>query len=415
MNKYKYLKKAVTIVITIILIVQQSVFTMNVMSSEFSQPHSISPKACFESRFCDRVNSGARYDDLSLNAISAVLIDGQNNRILYAKNPFEKRAMASTTKIMTCVIALEYCDLNDVVYVSKYASSMPNVKMGLKSNEKYKLKDLLYGLMLESYNDVAVAIAEHISGDIEKFAVLMNKKAKNIGMKDTNFVTPNGLDANNHHSTSYDMALLGAYAIRNNVFRKIVNCPDYVITELKTKRTTHAYNKDLFLKKMNNAIGIKTGFTGKAGYCFVGATDENDRVFVSAVLGAGWPPNKNYKWIDTLSLMKYGMSNYKKNKILDHKYKNKIKVINGVYEWVDIECNTDYECLIAGFDDIKTKIKYKDTVKAPVYAGDIVGKYCLYVNDEIVYEKNIVILKDVPKKNIFFCIKKICDYYLVNI
>ncbi|MCR5836906.1 MAG: D-alanyl-D-alanine carboxypeptidase [Lachnospiraceae bacterium] len=241
-----------------------------------------------------------------IHAQSAVLIDGENGRVLFGKNPDEKRSIASTTKIMTCIIALENSSPDDIVEVSSRAAAMPKVNMRTKAGEKYKMNDLLYAMMLESYNDVAVAIAEHISGSVENFAVLMNEKAVALGAYNTNFVTPNGLDADNHYSTAYDMALIGAYAIREKRFLEIVNKKTHSFNEMTGKRCIIVNNKNGFLGMESESIGIKTGFTGKAGYCFVGAVDNNGHRLISVVLGSGWPPNKTFKWNDTKRLIAYG-------------------------------------------------------------------------------------------------------------
>lgn len=241
-----------------------------------------------------------------LSAKSAVLIDGKTGRVLFGKNYNNKMAMASTTKIMTCIVALENASPDEVVEISKRAASMPKVHMNAIKGEKYKIGDLLYAMMLESYNDVAVAVAEGVAGSVEEFAKLMNKKAGEIGAVNTNFVTPNGLDAKGHFSTAYDMALIGAYAIKNQQFLKITNTKSYSFYDCSNKRHIVVNNKDAFLNMSSDAIGIKTGFTGDAGYCFVGAVKSNNRVYVSCVLASGWPPNKAYKWRDTTKLMDYG-------------------------------------------------------------------------------------------------------------
>jgi len=245
-----------------------------------------------------------------LYAGAAVLMDAMTGRVLYEKNGYEQKAMASTTKIMTCIVALEYGNLNELVTVSAYAASMPNVKLGVRNGEQFLLKDLLYSLMLESHNDVAVAIAEHVAGSVEAFAALMNQKARDIGAYNTNFVTPNGLDANGHYTTAADLALIGAYAIKNNKFVEITNTASYTFSNNAGTRSFNVNNKNSFLNQMDGAFGIKTGYTGQAGYCFVGALKRDGKVLVSVVLGSGWPPNKTNKWSDTKKLMNYGLSNY---------------------------------------------------------------------------------------------------------
>ena len=254
---------------------------------------------------------------IELNSLSALLMDGENNRVLYEVNGYQEMPMASTTKIMTCIIALEAGNLNDVVTVSSYAAGMPDVQLHIKAGEQYYLKDLLYPLMLESHNDVAVAIAEHIGGSVEGFATMMNDMARSLGCNNTNFVTPSGLDAEGHYTTAKDLAVIAFYAIKNKDFITITNTPTYQFKELKKGRTFSVSNKNKFLYMMDGAIGIKTGFTGKAGYCFVGALKRSDRTLISVVLACGWPPRKNLKWADTKQLMTYGIENFEKKQIFE--------------------------------------------------------------------------------------------------
>lgn len=312
-------------------------------------------------------------------AKSAVLIDGDSGRILYEKSAHNKVSVASTTKIMTCIIAIENGNLADMVTPSDYAIAMPKVKMHLDSKDKYKLEDLLYAMMLESYNDVAVAVAEHIAGSVEKFAELMNIKAKDIGMKDTNFVTPNGLDAKNQYSTAYDMALLGMYATNNELFVKITNTRNYSFASENGRRVSVS-NKDAFLDKMSDAIGIKTGFTGNAGYCFVGALKNENKKLISCVLACGWPPNKGYKWNDTLSLMKYG-ENYNYKEIVDIQNDFvKYDVRNGVENILNTYTNEKFGLLLRNDDKVDKKIVITKK-NAPIFKNEVVGYENIYVNN----------------------------------
>ena len=237
--------------------------------------------------------------ELQLYARSATLMDAMNGRILYEKYGNMKLPMASTTKIMTCILALEEGCLEDKVVASKLASHQPKVRMNVKEGEEYYLSDLLYALMLESYNDVAVMIAEHLGGSLENFAQMMNKKAKEIGCYETNFVTPNGLDDKKHYTTAVELAKIAKYAIENVDFLEIINTKQHSFRNCKKDRQITVTNKDGFLNMYSGAFGIKTGFTSKAGYCFVGAAQRNDKTLISVVLGAGWSPNKTLKWKDT--------------------------------------------------------------------------------------------------------------------
>ena len=251
--------------------------------------------------------------DNDLYAKSAILIDADSKRVLFEKSGFEQLPMASTTKIMTCLIALENSNPKDKVVFSKYAASKPKVKLGAGVGYEFYMEDMLYSLMLESHNDTAVAIAETIAGSEENFAKLMNEKAKEMGAFETNFVTANGLDDINHYTTAYDLAIITSFALKNEEFLKIIKCANHNFSEINGKGNYNVSNKDVFLTMYKGAIGVKTGFTGKAGYCFVGAAKRNNKTLISVVLASGWPPDKSFKWKDTIKLMDYGFDNYDYN------------------------------------------------------------------------------------------------------
>ncbi|MBE5921782.1 MAG: D-alanyl-D-alanine carboxypeptidase [Lachnospiraceae bacterium] len=321
---------------------------------------------------------------LKLYASSAALIDASNGRLLYGKSPYEEMPMASTTKIMTCIIALEYGKSDDVVTVSSYAASMPDVQLNVREGEQYYLGDLLYSLMLESHNDVAVAIAEHIGGSVEGFAELMNQKADALGLGHTQFVTPNGLDADGHYTTAYELGIIGAYAIRNEEFLAITNASSHTFSSLDGVRSFTVNNKDAFLTQMDGAIGIKTGFTSKAGYCFVGALKHDNKTFISVVLASGWPPNKSYKWADTRTLMQYGLNHYSYRSVFSpvDSFKT-LMVTNGqadsVNTWVDGSLNI----LLRDDEQVDVIYDYKKTISAPVNTGDIVGYAHLTIDGDL--------------------------------
>ncbi len=283
-----------------------------------------------------------------LYAQAAVLMDADSGRVLYDKNGAQVLAMASTTKIMTCILALELADLQEMVEISSYAASMPKVKLYVQKGERYPLEDLLYSLMLESHNDAAVAIAEHLGRKylpeqlqekspaeytpeesreaVEAFAAVMNRKAAELGCGDTWFITPNGLDATQvltlengetiekrHSTTARDLASIMCYCIRRSpksqAFLEITQTPSHSFS-LENGRSFSCVNHNAFLQMMQGAISGKTGFTNQAGYCYVGALERDGRTFVVALLACGWPNNKGYKWSDTRVLMNYGLDNF---------------------------------------------------------------------------------------------------------
>lgn len=344
--------------------------------------------------------------ELSLYARSAVLIDAESGRVLYGKNIHDEIPIASTTKIMTCIIALEYGKLDDTVKISDYAASMPDVQLNIKEGEEYKLGDLLYSLMLESHNDVAVAIAEHVGGSVEGFAKLMNDKAKDIGAFESNFVTPNGLDADNQYSTAYDMALIGAYAIKNTKFLEIVNTRNYSLSTIDGSRRFDLANKDAFLSQMEGALGIKTGFTSKAGYCFVGALKRDNKTFISVVLASGG--NKTCKWTDTRNLMMYGINNYS-YKVLFEPAKNYkvMEVEDGKISSVDTYIDGSFSALMNENESAEYFYNYPEKLQAPIKKGQIIGTVEITIDKEPVWSYPIRAKNSVEKIDLEFCLKKI--------
>lgn len=364
-------------------------------------------KKVFLAFFCilllaDSIPVNAKEPDLG--CISAVLIDAESGRVLYEKNAEEERAMASTTKIMTCMIALEQSNPEELVTVSKNATRMPKVKMYIKQGEQYRLKDLLYALMLESYNDVAVAIAEHIGGSVKGFAKRMNQKAKELGMIHTHFVTPNGLDAKKHYSTAKDMALLGAYAIKNPTFLEIVNQKNYRIKEQKSGRIIQVSNKDAYLSIDDDAIGIKTGFTNRAGYCFVGAVKQDTAVFTSCVLASGWPPNKNQKYTDTKKLMAFGKQHFKKD-LLKIDKKVVLDIDNGRFSHLTAQIQGEKEILKQNQESYRFETKY--SYKLPVKNNQVIGYTNVYIGDFCFGSFEIRAMHDVPVYDYQYCLKDI--------
>jgi len=382
------------------------------ISDETNKENNIESKVSEESNVSD--SNTTEKENLKLFALSAALIDADNGRVLYEKKGYDEMPMASTTKIMTCIVTLENANLDEVVTVSKYASKMPDVQLNIREGEQYILKDLLYSLMLESHNDVAVAIAEHVGGSVEGFAAMMNAKAKELGCVHTNFVTPNGLDANNHYTTAVELGKIASYAIKNKDFIKITNTSTWQFSELKKGRSFSVSNKDRFLYLYDGAIGIKTGFTGKAGYCFVGAVDKDDKTFVSVVLGCGWPPNKSYKWHDTTLLMDFGMDNFELKQIFNvDKEFDPVLVKDGKESYVDLFYEGDISLLMSKNEVVKVVYKVPKALTAPIIAETIVGSAKYYIGEELIKEIPILTSMSIEKIDFKFCMKKTLDIWLI--
>ncbi len=245
---------------------------------------------------------------LTISSTCALLMDAATGEILYEKNGEMKHANASTTKIMTCILALEKAKLTDTVKISSYAASTEPSKLYMAAGDSFKLKDLLYSLMLPSHNDTAVAIAEHVSGSTEKFVALMNEKAKKLGCTNTCFATPNGLDADyTHYTTARDMALITKHALKKSTLRTIVNTSSYSFSSL-SGRSYYVSSTNQLLNSLSYVTGMKTGYTNKAGYCFIGTMKgKNGHTYISVTFGADTDTDR---WKDAKTLLEYA---YKKS------------------------------------------------------------------------------------------------------
>ncbi|MBE5962894.1 MAG: D-alanyl-D-alanine carboxypeptidase [Lachnospiraceae bacterium] len=355
---------------------------------------------------------------LTLSAVSACLMDADNGRVLYEKDGYSEKAMASTTKIMTLIVILENAQLDDIVTVSSNASKQPDVQLNIITGEQYRLGDLVYSLMLESHNDVAVALAEHVGGSVETFCNMMTEKARAIGALHTQFKTPNGLDAEGHYTTASDLALISCYALKNQKFREIITQQTYEFKELTKGRSFTVNNKNRFLYLMKGAIGIKTGYTSKAGYCFVGALESEGRTYVSVVLGSGWPPHKQYKWADTQKLMNYGMQNFTfknvQNELLEEQPEfsvpQSIPVKEGEKKEVTIYAESpilNESILMSETENVRAVVNITDEMEAPVVEGQKVGKVSYYIDNNVYKEVPIYTAESVRKVTFPFAIKEL--------
>ncbi len=356
--------------------------------------------------------------DLKLYARSALLMDAATGRVLYEENGYAVMPMASTTKIMTCILAIESGRLDEYVTVSRNAQGQPKVRLGIKEGESYKLGDLLYSLMLESHNDTAVAVAEFIGGSVTGFADMMNAKAEELGCENTYFITPNGLDATSdgkmHSSTAYDMALITAYALENETFCDIIATPNHTFMEESGTKQYTVYNKDAFLQMYEGALGVKTGFTNGAGYCFVGAVEQGEARFISVVLACGWPPNKTWKWADTQTLMNYGTQNYAYETFMGENEYAPIPVVDGIEDEVALEVRREeIGLLLRGDEQVVTEYELVSSVTAPVEIEQVVGSEKYVLNGEILAEFPIVTAEKIDRITFLYCFVEIVKKILI--
>ena len=368
-----------------------------------------------------------------LYAQSAVLMDAESGRVLFEKNGYEQKAMASTTKIMTCILALEKGSMEDIVVFSDYAAAQPKVHLGATSGKKFYLKDVLYSLMLESHNDSAVAIAEHIGGSVAGFANMMNQKAKELGCKDTHFVTPNGLDGSdeegNHRTTAVDLATIMSYCIMDSPekeqFLDITQKDSHSFTDIDKSLNYNCYNHNAFLNMMDGAISGKTGYTAKAGYCYVGALEREGKTFIVSLLACGWPNHKTYKWSDTRELMEYALENYEYRDVYESQELPDIVVEDGVPEngelfgtaYADIDVKKDghgLRLLLKQEENVEVKVKVPEKLQAPVMKGEEIGRviYCLEGEEVKVYP--IIVEKTIKGKSMKWYFQKIAEVYFTG-
>ena len=374
--------------------------------------------------------------ETELYAKSAVLMDADSGRILYSKNGTEAMPNASTTKILTCILALEYSQTDAILTASSRAASAPKVHLGMTEGQRFYMIDMLHALMLESYNDCAVVIAEHISGSVEDFAKLMNQKAKEIGCEDTYFITPNGLDATDengvHHTTASDLALLMRYCLmeseKKDVFRSITATRSYSFSEIDSGQSYTVTNRNAFLDMMQGAFSGKTGFTGNAGYCYVGAISRDGRTYIVALLACGWPNNRTYKWADSKKLMQYGVDNYQKVNLdeveIDLEKVGDLLVQNGqgnrigesTYTGIKVDTVKGVdEVLIAKEEEVKVSYQIKKNWEAPVAADTYVGKVLITIGDELLREYTLTTTKEIKAVDFYWCLKMIFGMYLNGI
>ena len=330
---------------------------------------------------------------LSMYSGSYALMDGDTGRVLKGKEATNPMANASTTKILTCIVTLETCDLNELLTASSKAAAQPKVKMGLKEGEQYSLKDMVYGLMLESYNDCAVAIAEHVAGSTEAFATLLNEKAKAIGCTDTYFITPNGLDAEDaygfHHTTAEDLCRMMAYCTWESPKKELF------LEITQTRNYASFVNRNAFLNQMDGVLTGKTGFTNKAGYCYVAAMEVNGEKYCLALLACGWPNNKNYKWKDARTLFEYGMEQYDMKQVVIRSIKEEMQTSGyvGKAEFSELNQNgklslyteeKEYRILMSDEEKLTTEIILFTDTKLPIKENQVMGQCNIYLEDILI-------------------------------
>lgn len=346
-----------------------------------------------------------------LHAASAVVMEAKTGRILFEKNGSEERAMASTTKIMTLLVALEYGDFETPVTVSANAARQPKVRMDLKEGETFRLMDLLYAMMLVSYNDAAVAIAEAVAGDVPSFCYLMNLKARELGAYRTHFATPNGLDAEDHYSTAVDMALIGRAALEDETALQIMQTRSYIISKDEVNcRSVSMVNKNPMLSSYTAAIGGKTGFTNEAGLCLVSMAERDGVQLIAVVLGSGWPPHSNYRVTDSLKLFEYGFNEFQFESIQtdwldEHPV---VEVSGGFVDRVGTRLEGNFGYYVKESDMVSLFYDLPYVVEAPVTEGQVLGQAAVCIDGKAVGYLDVVAQESAAEKTFWRLLWSVC-------
>ncbi len=348
-------------------------------------------------------------NSLNLNSRSCIVLDRQSKYILYGKNEKNKVKMASTTKIMTAIVVIENANLDETVEISKKAASTGGSRLGLKTGDKITINHLLYGLMLRSGNDAAVTLAECTAGSIPDFAILMNNKAKELGLENTNFETPHGLDSDNHYTTAYELALLTDYALKNSTFSQIVGTRNYTIN-------INGYPKNLtntneLLGNLNGVYGVKTGFTNGANRCLVTACKRGDIDIICVVLGAD---TKNFRTQDSIKLIEYSFNTYTyinvENKIGDYfnnwvtNNKDNFFIEKGTSQNIELIYSSLENPIIpikkSDIDNMQIFVDVNTYLQAPIHENDKIGTLSVLVNNSVICHCNILCKNSITKKGV---------------
>lgn len=360
------------------------------------------------------IQSVAFADELNLNSEAAILVEVSTGRIIYEKNSTKQMYPASTTKVLTAILVIENCELDEIVTVRESAlSNIPSgyVTCNLQVGEQLSVKDLLYALMIPSANDAAYVLAEYVAGSVEDFSVMMNDKARQLGCKTTHFVNPNGIHEDSHYSTAYDLYLIADYAMKNEFFRNLVATTEYTLP------ATEKYpNEDRILKTTNellnensrkyfykNAIGIKTGYTSKAGNCLIGGASRDGLEFIAVVLNGGTTnEGLNSRYVDSKKLFEYAYDNFTLTKIIEKgSVVQTLEIENATKETKHLDLVIDETITVVNnksidMNSVIPEITLREVLEAPIAAGEEIGTI-KYKVDDIEYSAKLLAKTSVEK------------------
>ncbi len=341
------------------------------------------------------------------SAKSMIVIETTNGSTLYSKNANEKLPMASTTKIITALTVIENCeDLDKVITIPKSATLVEGSSIYLKPDEELTIRQLLYGLMLQSGNDSAATLALEVGGSLEDFADLMNETAKKCGATNSSFVTPHGLDDKNHYTTASDLAKITAYALKNPTFKEIVSTKSYNIPATNKYGARYLINKNKLLSGLDGCVGVKTGYTSKAGRCLVTACERNGMQVVCVVL------NCRPMFEDSAELINKAFEEYSLTEVLPaYKFVTGVQVENGKATTIRLYNKQGYSVVDKqeNLDNYVVVYDYPETVKAPIEKDKVLGTVKVYYNKTLLFTENLCSIEKVDKIETNDKIKNILD------
>lgn len=341
------------------------------------------------------------------SAKSMATLSVNDGKVLYSKNENEKLPMASTTKIVTCITVLENCDdLDKLVDTPKEATLTEGTSIYLRENERLSIRQLLYGLMLQSGNDAAVTLAIATGKSVEGFAVLMNETAKKAGAENTNFTNPHGLDDKNHWTTALDLAKITAYALKNKEFAEIVSTKKYKIEKTEHNNERYLSNKNKLLNSLEGCVGVKTGFTSKAGRCLVSACQRDDMMVVCVVLNCG------PMFEESAALLNKSFEDYTYVDVLDdHSIIGEVSVEKGEKPSVKVYNKQGFGGIFKKEDAEKINIEYdfEKNLEAPIKKDRVVGEYRVFIDKDLQFCSKLYIMEEVDNLDITDKLKNIIE------
>ena len=366
------------------------------------------------------IETSANLEELKIDSRIALIYDRASGRILYEKNGNKQTPMASTTKIMTAIVVLENANLKDVVTIDSKAAGTGGSRLGLNKNDKITVNDLLYGLMLRSGNDAAVALANYVGGSIEGFSKMMNEKAKDMGLSNSHFVVPHGLDNDGHYTTAYELAKMADYALKIDKFKEIVSTKTMAININGYSKVIN--NTNQLLGSISGVYGVKTGFTNGAGRCLVSACKRDDLDIITVIIGANTTKERTS---DTIKLIEYANKNFEIiniKKIIENKFEQ-WKNINEGRIYINKGIKTEVKLVLKdstldnmaikkeNIDKIEIEVNCLFYLEAPVKEKDIIGNVKIILNGEVLEILDIYSKEEIRKKEI----KDYLKLFLCNI